>query len=56
MHKSNYWQDLRVLWELGLIRKRKMTLTLGMVYHFNSRHHNVEQCSTVYPGTLQVTG
>jgi len=54
MYKSNYWLDL--LWELGLIHKRKMTLTLGMVYCFNSSHHNVEQCSTDYTGTLQVTG
>jgi hypothetical protein len=33
-----------------------MTLTLGMVYCFNSSYRNVEHCSTDYPGILQVTG
>jgi hypothetical protein len=56
MYKSNYWLHVRVLWELGVIHKMKMTLTLGMVYCFNSSHHYVEQCSTDYTGTVQVTG
>jgi len=48
------------LWELDVIHKRKMTVTLGIVYCFNSSRNSsrnsIEQCSTDYPGTLQVTG